>query len=323
MERLDKIDTKILKELLVNGRLHVSDIGKKVRLGRENVHYRIQKLIKQGIIRDFITSIDYKKLQFSQYTVFLEFEKITTQEENDIIDYLKKKENISWVGRLAGKWSLTFDIYVKNDEEFNKIIIEFLTKFKENIGDYIVLNVLDAAYYFDKIINETNYQHQSSEEKEVKIDKTDRVILKRLNENARVNYVEISQVLRLTPNAIKQRVKNLEKSGIIKGYSVSLNHKLIGFEWHGLQIKIKKHSLEQEKNLRNYFKTNKKIIFYYQYSKTGEYDFDIGVLIKDSSELREFINQLRNKFSNEVKIYDMFVVLEEVSSQKLPEVIFK
>ena len=62
---LDKIDNKILKELLENSRTHLSKTGQKVRLSRENVHYRIQSLIKRGVLRDFVTVIDYKKLGFS------------------------------------------------------------------------------------------------------------------------------------------------------------------------------------------------------------------------------------------------------------------
>lgn len=323
MKNLDKIDVKILKELLENSRKPLSKIGKRVRLSRENVHYRIQSLIKRGIIRDFVTTIDYKKLRFSQYTVFLEFEKINSQKEKEIIDYLYQKENISWIGILAGKWSLTFDIYVRNNETLNKILGEFLTKFKENIGEYIVLNVLDSKYFFNKLINESEPKHQYFKNSKLKIDKTDIKIIKELNENSRVSYVDISKSLSLTPNAIKQRVKNIEKSGIILGYTISINHKSLGFEWHGLQIKLRKQSLEIEKTLKNYLKANKKVVFYYHYSKTGIYDFDIGIVTNNSSEVRDFINELRNKFYDEIKLHDTFLVLEEISSQKLPLIIFE
>ena len=68
---------------------------------------------------------------------------------------------------------------------------------------------------------------------------------------------------------------------------------LLGFEWHGIQIKVSKPDIEIEEKLRGYLHTNKKVIFYYQYSKSGMYDFDIGIAIKKSEELREFVNELR------------------------------
>ena len=45
--------------------------------------------------------------------------------------------------------------------------------------------------------------------------------------------------------------------------------------------------------------------------------------MKNSSELREFINELRTKFSEEIEINDVFLVLEEVTGYKLPKGIFK
>jgi len=64
------------------------------------------------------------------------------------------------------------------------------------------------------------------------------------------------------------------------------------------------------------------VIFYYHYNKSGIYDFDIGVIVKNSLELRDFVNQLRKDFYDEIKIYNTFLVLEEVSSHNLPKIVF-
>ena len=69
-------------------------------------------------------------------------------------------------------------------------------------------------------------------------------------------------------------------------------------------------------------KINNKVIFYYHYNKSGISDFDIGVIVNNSSELRDFINQLRKDFYDEIKISNSFLVLEEVSSHNLPKVVF-
>ena len=74
--------------------------------------------------------------------------------------------------------------------------------------------------------------------------------------------------------------------------------------------------------MKEYLHTNKKVIFYYQYSKSGIYDFDIGIAIKKSEELREFVNELRTRFYEELKIKDIFLVLEEISGHGLPSIVF-
>ena len=42
------------------------------------------------------------------------------------------------------------------------------------------------------------------------------------------------------------------------------------------------------------------IIFYYKYSG-GVWDYDLGVIVKNSEELREYINEFRTSFSEFIK----------------------
>ncbi len=321
---MDKYDLKILNELLKNSRNPLSKISKSVRLSRENIHYRIQNLIKHGVIQDFVVNIDYKTLGFSHYVIFLQYDKITAEKEKTIIEYLRNSGNASWIGPLTGKMSLCFDVYFKDTNKLNDFLTNFLTKFKDNIGEYLVLEVLESEYFYNKIINQLRIQKEKEPiEKEVKLDKIDLAILKKLNNNSRASYIGISKGLNLTPNAMKQRIKYLEKNKVILNYSLSLNYKSFGFEWQGMQIKLTNPNKELESKIKDYFRENKKIVFFYQYKKSGIYDFDIGVLIKNSGELREFINELRNKFYEDIEIIDTFLVLEESSSHKLPRSVFQ
>jgi len=319
---VDKVDKKILKELLENSRLPLSQVGKKVRLSRENVYYRIQNLIKQRIIRNFVSLIDYESLGFQQFVVFIEFDKIDKEKESQIIEYLKKEKSVSWIGVLSGNWSLTFDIFAKSNIELNDFIGTFFNSFEQNVGDYIILNLQESNYFFNKIIGESVSIANTKSKGNTKVDTVDFKILKKLNEDAKISYVDLSRYLNLSANAIKKRIQNLEKNKIILGYSISINHKHFGLEWQGLQIKLRRPSKKLEDKLKSYLKVSKKVIFYYHYNKSGIYDFDIGVMVKDSSDLREFINQIRNDFYDEIKIINSFLVLEEVSSHNLSRVIF-
>ena len=55
----------------------------------------------------------------------------------------------------------------------------------------------------------------------------------------------------------------------------------------------------------------------------GSWDFDIGVLVQNSNELREFINEYRKKFSDVSKISDVFLTLEETTGYKIPSGVFE
>ena len=265
-------------------------------------------------------------MNYQQFVVFIEFDKIDKETEKSIIDELHNKQNVSWIGVLSGKWSLTFDVFAKNNEEFNQFMTSILNKFESNVGDYRVLTLQESRYFFNKIIGEENTapklkDHHKKIEK--KVDQTDKKILSLLNEDARVSYATLSEKLKLTPNAIKSRIQNLQKGNLILSYSISINHKTFGLEWQGIQIKLTKPSIAIENKLKAFLGADKRVIFYYHYNKIGIYDFDVGVVVNDSEELREFVNKLRREFYEEIKIENSFLVLEEVSSHNLPPVIFK
>ena len=71
----------------------------------------------------------------------------------------------------------------------------------------------------------------------------------------------------------------------------------------------------------NFFASSSQLSIYYKY--IGAWDYDIGIIVKNSNELRVFINELRKNFSEGIKINDVYLILEEATGYKLPEGVFK
>ncbi len=60
------------------------------------------------------------------------------------------------------------------------------------------------------------------------IDEIDKKILKLLQKNSRISNAEIARQVGMAPSGILERVRKLEKKGIILGYETRLNHKKLG-----------------------------------------------------------------------------------------------
>lgn len=321
--KLDAYDEKILEALLNNSREQVSTIGKKIRLRRENVNYRLNRLIKEGLIKEFNTIFNEKKLGLSRYVMFLELINLQENTEGEILDYLKNSKYMSWIGTSAGKWSLIFDVIIPEQVELNKIINGLLNRFNKFIDDYVILKLQDSDYFgfkFSGLIEKRNVVHSFS--KKVKLDDKDKEILSLLNKNSRTSLVEISGKVDLTPNGVGNRIKNLEKEGLITGYTISLDWKKLGYEWYGLQLKLIRFGEDIEKKLAEFFKAHKRIVFYNKYLG-GTWDYDVGLIVRNSIELRDFINEFRTNFSDAAKISDVFITLEETSGYKMPRGVFE
>src|SRR3989338_8419198 len=115
MHNLDTKDRKILSELDFNARQSNSEIGKKVRLSKEVVKYRIDRMMENGLIVRFHTVINYFKLGIQKYK-----------------QYHKKTE---WVATATGEWDIICGFLVGNINEFDDEIMKIVSKYTSHIKD--------------------------------------------------------------------------------------------------------------------------------------------------------------------------------------------
>src|SRR3989338_1411446 len=321
-QKLDAFDRKILKILLSNSRESVTSMSKKLGLGRENVDYKLKRLINTGFIKDFTTEFNEKALKIKHQVIFAQLIRLMPNDEKDILEYLKQHQYISWIGTAAGKWTLIFDIYLTENIELHQIVNELLLKLGKHIEEYSLLGLESGEYFFEKYLEEKSIPILKKRKKMPAklLDLINYKILSLLNKNSRINYAELSEKIGLTANGIKKRIKDLEKEDFIQKYSITLDFKKFGYEWYEIQLKITKFDQGTINRIHQFFTNHPQVIFYYKY--VGSWDYDVGFLAKNSPELRDFINELRTKFPDELKIVDVFITLEEIKGHQLPEGVF-
>ncbi len=61
------------------------------------------------------------------------------------------------------------------------------------------------------------------------MDQTNLKILRILQKKARIPNVEVSRLINLAPSAVLERIRKMEKQGIIDGYEVRLNPERFGY----------------------------------------------------------------------------------------------
>ncbi len=114
-----------------------------------------------------------------------------------------------------------------------------------------------------------------------KIDDIDYKIIQVLCEDARTSLRKISERIGVSLGAVSNRVKKLEQSGVIQGYSVLLNPEKIGWELNvviGLRIQKGRLIEIQEKIAKD----NR---IYGAYDVTGDFDSMILARAKDREDL--------------------------------------
>ncbi len=113
-----------------------------------------------------------------------------------------------------------------------------------------------------------------------KLDKTDLKILKILQENSKITNLELSRKIGLSPAPTLERVKKLEKMGIINSYHAKLNQNVLGLN---VRTFVLINLLWKKPNaLENFIeKINKIDEIVEAYIITGDSDLLLKIITKD------------------------------------------
>ncbi|MEK6973793.1 MAG: winged helix-turn-helix transcriptional regulator [Nanoarchaeota archaeon] len=314
---LDRKDKQLLYLLDINGRDTYSKLAKKLQLSKQVVKYRVERLEKEGFIKGYFTMIDTSRLGYTVFRVYLKFRNLTPTKKDNIIDYLKEHKNIWAVVSLAGKWDIALGIAVKDIYEYHTIWEEILKKNLENIHDYKIV-IYSPIYHFAK-----SYLLDKQEESPIRMlggkekadfDETDLKILTILSKKARIPLVEISKDVKLYPEALSYRIKQLEKRGIIQGYRAMIDVSKLGYEFYKAEIRLS--SYDKLSSIIQFCKSHSNI---YQIDKTiGGETLEVEFHVKSLRHMLSILDEFEKVFPKIIERFDYITVLSEEKTTYMP-----
>lgn len=120
------------------------------------------------------------------------------------------------------------------------------------------------------------------------LDKIDLRILDILKNDGRMSVKEISKHLNLTPTPVFERIKRMEKSGVIDHYTVIINHEKLGKNFHAFaHISLKDHSKAKVAQLESSLLRIPEIVECHYV--TGNADFIIKILVENMEKYKQFV----------------------------------
>ncbi|MCI1857364.1 MAG: Lrp/AsnC family transcriptional regulator [Sporolactobacillus sp.] len=121
----------------------------------------------------------------------------------------------------------------------------------------------------------------------MKLDNTDRKILQCLTEDGRMSYVDIGKHLELSRVAIRERVQQMVKNGVIEKFSVVINSELAGKTVSAFyEVECEPSSLL---SVGRKLAANPNVASCYQ--MTGPCVLHVHVLVEDFHQLENFTNK--------------------------------
>ncbi len=136
---LDSIDRRLLEELSKNSRENIASLSKKLGIPRTTVHYRIRKLIDEGIIRKFTIKPDYKKLNLGTTAFILaRYDPESGVSQREVAQRVAALEGVYEVHIIAGEWDLLIKVRAPTAEDIGEIVVDRLRDIK-GIGQTVTM----------------------------------------------------------------------------------------------------------------------------------------------------------------------------------------
>lgn len=315
MLTLDKIDRKLLFELSLNSRQPTTILARKLAVSREVVDYRIKRLVEKKIIRDFITNINYEKLGYISAFLLVS---INAEKETEFIEYVNSLDYVSWAGTHLGFWSLGMAIYGKNISEVEERFQKIFLKYKNHITNHRFSIYKTTEFFTDKYFGKHNSDMLKKKNLDYKINSYDKFILKTLAKSSRTTAVDLSKEISLSAVAIAKRIKKLEASGYIQGYSIYVN--VLKLSVYLFIFFIQNKSLEQRKKLFSYLKKHPKVSLLLDY--VGDPFIEFGLFVDDPYKARKILQEIKETFPDN-ELIDFFLTQEDFISYGVPKCVFE
>ncbi len=310
---LDANDFKILKELDYNARQQFSVIATSTGLSKQVVMYRLERMLKNGVIKEFISFIDMTAFGYTFHNVGVKLKTMYLEKHEPIIQKLKKIPQVAWLVSCQGKFTFFICILARNPKEFNKVLNHILELIGHYILEYEMFIVIDAIQLPYRIFKQEKdgYAHHK------KIGVTDPhtlkasdvYLLQELATNARIQNYELAEKLECEQSTITYKMQKLEKSGLIQGYKPVIDMSKLDFRWFLVFLQLRHVKEEERKKFIAYLKTVEQMFFIV--SGVGNWMMHLEFYLKPEEDIEEVMSEILKHNSEIVKDFTIVKIRKE------------
>ena len=143
----------------------------------------------------------------------------------------------------------------------------------------------------------------------LKLDKTDKKLLHLLQMDSKQTNKAMALKLNLSVTAIYERIKKLERNGIVRNYVALVDKSKVEKDFVAFcHIKLVKHSQDYVVSFEREVDQLDEVLECYHLS--GDYDYLLKVLVKDMTAFREFMVKKLTKIDHIGRTHSMFMINE-------------
>lgn len=142
MDKLDKFDLAIIRELQKNGRITVTELSSRVGLSKTPCQIRMKRLEEQGYILGYIALVDLKKLN-ANHVAFVQvtLSDTRTQALNAFNEAVRQIPEVEQCHMIAANFDYLLKIRTSDMESYRTVLGEKISSLPHvtNTSTYVVM----------------------------------------------------------------------------------------------------------------------------------------------------------------------------------------
>jgi len=152
----------------------------------------------------------------------------------------------------------------------------------------------------------------------MELDRYDRVILRLLQEDARMTNTLLAAKVNLSESACLRRVRSLEESGLIEGYTALVDQQRAGFPVNVfVSITLDRQS---QTGLEAFESAVRRVPEVMEcYLMTGEHDYLLRLVVADLADFERIHNQHLTRLPSVARVQSSFAMRTVTRSRSLPQ----
>lgn len=319
--KLDLKDKKILLELDFNARMSYAQVGRRVGLSKQGAEYKVNGLIRKGVIKGFYPVINVPKLGYLYCRLLLTLQNMTKEKRHEFLVYLKNHKKVFWLLEMQGPYDVLMVIWARSITDCKLFSEEVIGKYGLYIKRKIETIATDVThlqhrYLLEKV--QTKEIHVRETQERIELDVLDKKILSQLCSDARISLIQIAKACNISPKVVAYRVKRMERVKIIEAYRPIVNHNALGFTYYKIFISLNSMTKEGLQKVKMYLKQSKFCIYIVEGVGLPA-DLDVEIMVESNQQLFSLMEELRFTFPSLIGEYQTVMFLDTLKVKYFPE----
>jgi DNA-binding Lrp family transcriptional regulator len=298
---IDSTDKMILWYLAQNARIGETALSNLVNKSREAVSYRIKNLEKHKIILGYSLYLDFAKLGFQGYKVYLKLKNDPKQKEKFFLD-LKSRSNVFWLALGDGVWDVGITFIAKSNEDFYFLKSDLFSKYSNLILEKFTGSLVSPIAFGEKFLHPDfvpQAANLSEEGETFTLSDEDRNLLSILFSNSRLSLVMLARKSNLSIDQVKNRLGGYLKNGIIKRFYAEIDYSRIAYEFYKTFVYLSTLSREEEDAIFQFCKQHPNIVNFVRV--ISPWDLELEIIVENYSAYSKTLNLFKEKFKDNVR----------------------